>query len=165
MRRVPDITVDSGAGTSATHARTFTNCSVEPSPGSKAGQYFIGANDGKMPNIGKLKPQLLLENGALGNFPYQVADGIRENGPLLAVSDVNAKGNPTWFDGEKSYIIPGGAPQVQELRNLIQQVQLKVPLHLKNGVFKMHAWEPNMANLQPPPAQPAEAVFARPGKK
>ena len=63
-----------------------------------------------MANLGQKRPQLLLENGALGKFTFQTADGIRPGGPLLAVSEVNAKGNPAWFDGERSYILPGGAP-------------------------------------------------------
>ena len=96
-----------------------------------------------MPNIGQVKPQLLLENMMQGNFNFQVADGIREDGPLLAVSAVNAKGNPAWFDGEKSYILPGNSVELQAIRALISKVSNKVPLHLKNGVFKMKAWQAN----------------------
>ena len=107
-----------------------------------------------MPNIGQVRPELALENGLLGRFTFQAADGIREDGPLLAVSDVNSKGNPAWFDGERSYIIPGAAQELAELRALVQRVENKVPLHLKNGVFKMRAW-----------ATEASSVFARPGKK
>ena len=70
------------------------------------------------------------------------------------MSEVNAKGNATRFDGERSYILPGSAPEVNELRAMIQKVQLKVPLHLKNGVFKMHAWQPE-----------AGALFTRPGSQ
>ena len=73
---------------------------------------------------------------------------------MLAVSEVNARGNPTWFDGEKSYILPGDAPQIATMRKLVQDVAQKVPLHLKNGVFKMRAWQPG-----------AEAGFPRPGAK
>ena len=106
-----------------------------------------------MANLGQMKPRLALENGHLGQFKFQAAEGIREDGPLLSVWDVNCKGNPCWFDGEQSFIIPGGAQQIAELRALVQQVDNKVPLHPKNGVFKMHAWEPNDSS-----------VFARPGK-
>ena len=107
-----------------------------------------------MANLGQVKPKLMLENGLLGHFTFQAADGIRENGPLLAVSDVNAKGNPAWFDGEQSFILPGTATEISELRRLIKKMNNKVPLHLKNGVFKMRAWRPE-----------PEAVFARPGAK
>ena len=100
----------------------------------------MGANEGRIANLGQVKPELLLETGTVGQFCFQVADGIREDGPLLAVSEVNAKGNPAWFDGEKSYIIPSKAPELREIRRLIQQVKDKLPLHLKNGVFKLKAW-------------------------
>ena len=96
-----------------------------------------------MANLGQVRPSLLLENGLLGQFTFQAADGIRENGPLLAVSEVNAKGNATWFGGERSYIIPGAAKQLGALRALVQQVDNKIPLHLKNGVFKLKAWTPD----------------------
>ena len=105
-----------------------------------------------MANIGQVRPELYLENRMRGKFTFQAADGIRESGPLFAVSEVNARGNPAWFDGERSFIIPGDAPQVVALRNLIQQIPKKVPLHLKNGVFKMKAWHPG-----------TDAGFPRPG--
>ena len=107
-----------------------------------------------MANLGQKRPQLLLENGSLSTFTFQTAEGIRPGGPLLAVSEVNAKGHPTWFDGEHSYILPGSAPEIMELRSIIQKIGSKVPLHLKNGVFKLHAWQPD-----------TEAGFTRPGGK
>ena len=45
-------------------------------------------------------------------FTIQAAEGIREDGQMMAVSEVNSKGNPTWFDGEKSFILAGGSPEV-----------------------------------------------------
>ena len=107
-----------------------------------------------MANLGQVRPRLLLENGLKGQFTFQAADGIREEGPLLSVSEVNAKGNPTRFDGERSYILPSDSLQLSQLRALVQQVPAKIPLHLRNGVFKLRAWEPE-----------AEALFARPGHK
>ena len=107
-----------------------------------------------MANIGQMRPDLLLENGLVGQLTFQAADGIREDGPLLAVSEVNARGNPAWFDGERSFILPGDAPQVATMRSLVQQVAQKVPLHLKNGVFKMRAWQAGN-----------NAGFPRPGVK
>ena len=110
-----------------------------------------------MANLGQVKRRLLLENGIAGQFTFQAADGIREDGPLLAVSEVNAKGNPAWFDGEKSYILPANSKELSQLRAIIRKMEKKIPLHLKNGVFKLKAWEPNAAE--------AEALFARPGAK
>ena len=143
MQPVPDITVDTGAGASAANLKTFGGCKLEESPGSKAGQFFIGANGGRMANLGQVRPRLMMENGFLGRFTFQAADGIRKEGPLLAVSEVNAKGNPAWFDGQNSYILAGGSPEVEKLRSLIQDYGSKIPLHLKNGVYKLKAWAPN----------------------
>ncbi len=59
----------------------------------------MGANGGKMENLGKVRPRLALENGMIGQFTFQAAHGIKDTRPLLAVSEVNQKGNPTRFDG------------------------------------------------------------------
>ena len=106
-----------------------------------------------MANLGQVRPRLLLENGIMADFTFQAAEGIRENGPLLAVSEVNAKGNPAWVDGERSYILPGGCKEIAELRALVAKMERKIPLHLKNGVFKLKAWQPDTSS-----------VFAGPGK-
>ena len=122
MQPVPDITVDTGAGASAANKKTFGGCTLEESPGSKAGQYFIGANGGRMANLGQVRPRLMMENGFLGQFTFQAADGIRESGPLLSVSEVNSKGNPGWFDGEDSFILPDSAPELAALREIVQKI-------------------------------------------
>ena len=151
---VPDVTVDTGAGASCANPSMFPHCPVEPSPGSKAGQVFVGPDGGTMANQGQIRPNLLLENGAMGGFCFQAADKIRK--PLLAVSEVNRKGNPCWFDGRSSFILPAGAPELAQIRRLINKVALKVPLHLTNGVFTMKAWQPEDGQMGPNP-------FARPG--
>ena len=47
------------------------------------------------------------------------------------------------FDGENSYIIPGrNSPIVAKIRQLVQDVQGKVRLYRKNGVYTMKAWKP-----------------------
>ena len=76
----------------------------------------------------------------MGQFTFKAAEGIRPSGPLLSVSQVNARGIPTWFDGDRSYILPGNPTEIAALRALVQKVENKVPLHLKNGVFKLRAW-------------------------
>ena len=53
--------------------------------------------------------------------------------PLLAVSDVNKKGNLVAFDGANSCIVPGGAPEL----TLLGKIRGKVPLQAKNGVYAM----------------------------
>ena len=63
------------------------------------------------------------------------------NNPILAVSDVNKKGNPIWFDGEESFVIPGSANELKEIRRLIAKVTKKIQLHLSNGTFKLKSWD------------------------
>ena len=94
-----------------------------------------------MANLGQLRPKLLLENGTQGQFTFQAAEGIRKNGPLLSVAEINHRGHPAWFDGERSYILPSTAREIAALRKMVQQVKDKVPLHVKNGVFKLRAWQ------------------------
>ena len=106
-----------------------------------------------MANLGQMRPELLLENGIKGTFTFQAADGIRKNGPLLSVAEINQRGHPAWFDGEKSYILPSSATEISALRRLVAQVKSKVPLHMKNGVFKLRAW------------QDPDAGFTGPGSK
>ena len=72
----------------------------------------------------------------------RLASGLSVLGSAaLGGSEINQRGHPAWFDGEKSYIIPGSAQEVSALRSLVKQVANKVPLHVKNGVFKLRAWQ------------------------
>ena len=54
----------------------------------------------------------------MGKFTFQETDTRK---PLLAVSDVNKKGNPCWFDSHQSFIMPKSAPELVEIRRLVQQ--------------------------------------------
>ena len=134
----PDITVDSGAGASVANQAHFPHCLVEPSPGSEGGQTFIGASGASMPNRGQIKPKLILETGGMGTFKFQETT-VRK--PLLAVSDVNNKGNLVLFDGHNSFILQP-SDEVEEIRKLVRKASKKVPLHLENGTFKIKAWQP-----------------------
>ena len=58
----------------------------------------------------------------------------------MAVSSVNDKGHMVLFDLEGSYMIPAGAPELTQIRHLVQQVLGKIPLHRENGVFHMKTW-------------------------
>ena len=70
-----------------------------------------------MPNLGQLKPEMLLENGNDGRFTFQAAE-VRK--PLLAVSSVNDKGNLVLFDNEGSFIIPGTSTAlIRQSRDLV----------------------------------------------
>ena len=91
-----------------------------------------------MPNLGKIQPEVLVESGDIARINYA---GAKVRKPLLAVSDLNGRENPCWFDGEKSYIIPAGSEEIPEIRALIQKVRRKIKMHLENGVFKLRTWK------------------------
>ena len=55
--------------------------------------------------------------------------------PLLAVSDVNEKGNLVLFDGHQSFIMQP-SEEVEAIRRLVMKA------HLENGTFKLKAWQP-----------------------
>ena len=80
---------------------------------------------------------MVLESGQMGVVKFQAAD-VRK--PLLAVSSCNQKGNPVWFDSDESFILTGTAPEIKQIRALIQQVKSKVKLHQKNGTYVMKSW-------------------------
>ena len=101
----------------------------------------------------------VLETGMQATTTVQAA-GVR--GPLLAVSGVNDQGNVAWFDRDDkggSFILPGGEPEMETIRNLVQQMRNKAPVHRQGGVYKVRRWAPN----DDKPAAPRG--FPRPGKK
>ena len=118
----------------------FPGATLVDSPGSLAGQKYVGPSGEEIPNEGQLSTSMLLEGGREGKFTFQAAP-VRK--PLLAVSSVNDKGNIVIFDGDQSFIIPGkGSPAIAKLRALIRDIPGKVQLHRKNGVYNMKAWKP-----------------------
>ena len=134
-----DITMDSGAGLPAANPKDFPGCVVTDSPGSLAGQIFVGPGNEKLPNEGQFVAPMRLDDGRITQSTYQAAQ-VRK--PLMAVSSVNDKGNLVVFDGKGSFIVPGiNKGLISQLRALIQKVPDKVPLHRKNGVFHMKAWK------------------------
>ena len=90
-----------------------------------------------MPNLGQIQPELLVESGDVARIRYA---GAQVRKPLLAVSDLNGKNNPCWFDGEESYIVPAGSAEIPEIRRLIQKVKRKIRMHMDNGVYKLRTW-------------------------
>ena len=91
-----------------------------------------------MPNLGEMKFDMVVESGDTGALTMQAAE-VRK--PLLAVSALNRKGNPVWFDGEQSYVVPSTAKNLALIRKLLKEIDNKIPLHLENGVFVMKAWK------------------------
>ena len=126
-------TVDSGAAEPVADPEQFPGCILEPSPGSLAGQQYVGPGPGnKIPNLGQFTTQRMIANGLISNTKFQAAK-VRK--PLLAVSGLNDRGNPVWFDHDQtggSFIIPKNSPELQKIRELIQQVKARVRLERKN---------------------------------
>ena len=134
-----EVTMDSGAALPVADPKQFPGCVVTDSPGSLAGQEFVGPNGSRIPNEGQFTAPMRLEDGRMTNSTYQAAQ-IRK--PLMAVSSVNDKGNLVVFDDAGSFILPRSNKElIQKIRALIQQVPDKVKLHRKNGVFHMKAWK------------------------
>ena len=131
------VTMDSGAAEPVCAPETFPGVTVNPSVGSQAGQIYLGPGKERIPNEGEIKPEVLLEDNAAGSMTFQAAQ-VRK--PLMAVSSVNDKGHLVLFDLLGSFLVPASAPEVPQIRALIQQVQGKLRLHRENGVFHMKTW-------------------------
>ena len=143
-------TVDSGASEPVANPKHLPECVLSPSPGSLAGQSYVGPGlNERIPNLGQLEAKRMLPNGCVGSVKFQGAN-VRK--PLLAVSSLNDKGNPVWFDHDQtggSFIIPGSAPELLQIRALIKQVEARVRMDRKGGIFQLRNW------TMPPPTLPA----------
>ena len=84
-----------------------------------------------------MKPQVVVESGDTGAMNFAEAE-VRK--PLLAVSAINSKGSPVWFDGEDSFILPKSATKLPEIRDLIRQIKSKIRLHQSRGTYVMRTW-------------------------
>ena len=83
----------------------------------------------------------MLGNGLMSCVKFQ---GAKVRKPLLAVSGLNDKGNPCWFDHDStggSYIIPGDAPELSEIRRLIASIKQRVRMDRKGGIFQLRNWQ------------------------
>ena len=79
-------------------------------------------------------------NGIRSGFPFQAAK-VRK--PLVAVSATADKGNPCFFDGEEhggGCVIPGHAPELVMIRQLVNQIQDRIRLERQRGVYLMRNW-------------------------
>ena len=133
----PAWTVDSGASQSVANKSAFPGCSLRESEGSKRGQVYRGPGKDVIPNEGEFDALAMVQSGAKAKITFQAAE-VRQ--PLLAVSGLVDKGNLTVFD-QQSFVIPGSAPEVEEIRRLIQKVKGKIPMYREKGVYKMRNWK------------------------
>ena len=152
LKEMPRITVDSGAAHSVANPKHLPGVPVKPSEGSKKGLKYQGPGSELIPNLGQMTMALMTKSGMVGRTIWQAAD-VRK--PLMAVSAINDKGNMVVFDQEASAILPGDAPEVKAIRELIQKMAQKVDLERSGGVFTMRAWQAD---------EKADEVFARQGR-
>ena len=146
-------TVDSGASQSVASRKAFPEAVVVESPGSKSGQIYKGPGKEIIKNEGQMDVMAMVEPGTKAKITFQTAEVRR---PLVAVSSLSEKGNLTLFDDHGSFIIPGSAPEVELIRQLVAQIGGKIPLYKEKGVYKVRNWAP---------AGNAKAsTFARQGK-
>ena len=112
---------------------------MRPSAASKAGQCYSGPGSEKIPNLGEMQVEHVLENGCLAKVAVQAAP-VRK--PLLAVSSVSDQGNMAIFDKVlEGCIVPSNAPELLEIRRLALQVKNRIQLHRKGGVYQMKTWK------------------------
>ena len=91
--------------------------------------------------------------------------------PLAAVSGITHKNNLVLFDQEGSFIAPGDAPEVKQIRKLIKQVKDKIVLYEDKGVYLMPFWvrdgngeEKAIFVKEESKGEGEESVFSRRGK-
>ena len=112
-----------------------------PSPGSLAGQSYVGPGPNeRFPNLGQKEARRMLPNGLVGSVKFQ---GAKVRKPMLAVSSLVDKGNPCWFDTDSSggsFIIPSNSPELVKIRELIKQIQSRVRMDRKGGMFQLRNW-------------------------
>ena len=110
---------------------------MRESEGSRRGQVYRGPGKDVIPNEGEFDALAMVQSGAKAKVTFQAAQ-VRQ--PLVAVSNLVDKGNMSVFDQE-SFILPGSAPEVAEIRRLIRQVKGKIPMYREKGVYKMRNWK------------------------
>ena len=99
----------------------------------------------EIPNLGQSAVHLITETGKNAVVKCQGAE-VRK--PLLAVADVNDRGNMVVFDKGAPSILPGSLPEVRQIRQIIASIKSKIPLHRKNNVFVMKTYK-NLRNPRP----------------
>ena len=137
------ITVDSGAGESVVNPNDWPNIDLKPSKGSVKGQRYVGPGGERIDNLVELTVKVRAERHGGGDISSRVTfQGAKVRKPLLAVSGVIDKGNIVVFDGSGSFILPNTCAGVASVRKAFTEVQGRVPLHAKNGVFVLQTSEP-----------------------
>ena len=134
LKEAKPWTMDSGAAESVSDPSDVPEGTLEESAGSKAGRGYLGAGPNqRIPNLGQIRARRIAENGLKTTMLFQAA---RVRKPLVAVSATVDKQNMVVFDHEKfggGCIIPNDAPELDMIRQLVQQVTNRIRLQRQNG--------------------------------
>jgi hypothetical protein len=134
-----EVALDSGSGEHVVDGSTVPAYKVEESPGSRAGQHFITANNAKIRNQGQVVLKLrngppTRKGGHTIRSTFQVA---RVSRPLWSVSKICDEGFEVRFTKTHATII---TPQGREICRFERKGGLYVAqLHLKNPDFEHFA--------------------------
>ena len=158
LRELEDgILVDSGAGASvANGSKEFPEFALEESPGSRAGQCYIGpGGKERLANKGqrKVRVRLCTPEGPSAGLKFQDADVRRT---ILSVGDSTSAGNMLCFDEAESVILPKGCPEIEEIRRIIKRAKYKMTMQKHRNIYKLPAWVETDADKSPdkPPKSP-----------
>ena len=142
-----EAAADSGAGDHVLADTDAPMHRIEESPGSKAGQNFVGAGGHKMRNQGQVKLAMRADNGRGGRDIRTTFQGARVTRPLMSVSKICDAGMTMKFSSTMAIVEDANGKEVCRFQR-------------KGGLYvaKMKVRNPN---YKPPSNQ----SFGRPGKK
>ena len=96
-----------------------------------------------MDNLGELTKKVRTERHGDGDISSRVAfQGANVRKPFACSVRSDDKGNIVVFDGSGSFILANSWAGVASVSKAITGVQGRVPMHGKNEVFVLRAWEP-----------------------
>ena len=99
-----EAALDSGAGEHVAHETSCPMYAIEESPGSRAGQNFVTAGGGKLPNKGQVKLNLRADNGKKGRDLKMTFQMAKVTKPLLSVSKICDAGFTVVFSSEMAVV-------------------------------------------------------------
>ena len=144
-RRI-EVTLDSGCGKSVMPENMIAGYKITPSPGSIAGQKFVGPGGEKYANVGQVKVSMQTEAGVERSGRFQVSDAISK--PLAAAPESCDCGNLSVFDNDGSAVIRRDSPEGREIRRLVAAAAENIVMHRRNNVKVMPMW------IKDPPGAP-----------
>ena len=95
-------TVDSGAMAPVMPPSIAQAYPVQESSGSKAGNAYLSASGGVIPNLGEKVVPVITKEGTLRGYASQCADVTTA---LSSVVHMNKTGHGVWLDGEQSFMV------------------------------------------------------------